>query len=183
MRYTYYIYKIEGIKIGCTTDLEKRMSDQGFTEWEILWQEEGDYDFGWIAGDKELELQEQYRYPVDNNNYQISRINRAKGNPSRFAGKLHTEESKRKTSSALKGRKKPDGHSENVSKGMTGLKKSKQHVSNVRDSLRTTTNQQELDILNDWNSGLNMSQISTKHGVTLGVIRRIRKNGTKYILY
>ena len=183
MRYTYYIYKIEGIKIGCTTDLEKRMSDQGFTEWEILWQEEGDYDFGWIAGDKELELQEQYRYPVDNNNYQISRINRAKGNPSRFAGKLHTEESKRKTSIALKGRKKPEGHGANVSKGLTGLKKSKEHVSNVRDSLRTTTNQQELDILNDWNSGLNMSQISTKHGVTLGVIRRIRKNGTKYILY
>jgi len=159
------------------------MKEQGFTEWEILWQEDGDWDFGWIAGDKEIELQKEYGYEVDKSHYQISRINRAKGNPSRFAGKLHTTESKRKTSSALKGKKKPDGHSENVSKGLTGLKKSKQHVANLSDAHKTTTNQQELEILNDWNKGLNMSQISAKHEVTVGVIRRIRKNGTKYILY
>jgi hypothetical protein len=183
MRYTYYIYHIEGIKIGCTTDLIKRMADQGFTEWEILWQEEGDYDFGWIAGDKEIELQKEYGLPIDNSNYQISRNNRAKGYPSRFAGKSHTKESKRKTSGALKGRKKPEGHGENVSKATKGVSKSKEHVSKVRDSLRTTTDQQELEILNDWNSGMNMSQISAKHGINVGIIRRIRKNGTKYILY
>ena len=77
-RYTYYIYLIQGIKIGCTTDLQKRMADQGFTEWEILWQAEGDYDFGWIAGEKEIELQKLYGYRVDTINYQVSRMNRPK---------------------------------------------------------------------------------------------------------
>lgn len=71
--YTYTIYHIHGIKIGCTTDLIKRMADQGFTEWEILWQQEGDYEFGWTAGDIEKELQKQYGYKVDKNHYQKSR--------------------------------------------------------------------------------------------------------------
>ena len=74
--YTYYIYHIPGIKIGCTTEIEKRMKDQGFTNWEILWQQEGDFDFGWTAGDKEIELQRQYGLPVDKSNYQISRMHR-----------------------------------------------------------------------------------------------------------
>ena len=54
------------------------MKDQGFTNWEILWQEEGDYEFGWIAGEKEIELQKQYGLPIDKANYQISRQNRPK---------------------------------------------------------------------------------------------------------
>lgn len=76
--YTYYIYLIEGVKIGATSDFEKRMSDQGFTEWEILWQAEGDWDFGWVVGEKEQELQKLYKYPVDKSNYQISREHRRK---------------------------------------------------------------------------------------------------------
>ena len=79
MAYTYYIYHIPGEKIGCTTDLVKRMKNQGFTNWEILWQEEGDYEFGWIAGEKEIELQKQYGLPVDTINYQQSRMNRLIG--------------------------------------------------------------------------------------------------------
>lgn len=77
--YTYYIYHIPGVKIGCTTELETRMRNQGFTEWEILWQEDGDWDFGWIAGDKELELQKEYGYRVDTIHYQVSRENRRLG--------------------------------------------------------------------------------------------------------
>ena len=73
--YTYYIYHIAGIKIGCTNRLESRMAEQGFTEWEILWQEDGDWNFGWIAGDKELELQEQYGYEIDKTHYQVIREN------------------------------------------------------------------------------------------------------------
>jgi DNA-binding XRE family transcriptional regulator len=76
--YTYYVYLIPGVKIGCTTDLEKRMNDQGFTEWEILWYADGNYEFGWIAGDKEKELQELYGYRIDATHYQISRMNRFK---------------------------------------------------------------------------------------------------------
>jgi hypothetical protein len=80
MSYTYYIYHIPGIKIGCTTDLTKRMQDQGFTNWEILWQQEGDYEFGWIAGENEIELQKLYDYKVDTVNYQVSRQNRSTWN-------------------------------------------------------------------------------------------------------
>ncbi len=32
----YKIYHVPGVKIGCTCDLERRMSDQGFTNWVIL---------------------------------------------------------------------------------------------------------------------------------------------------
>ena len=74
--YKYTVYHIPGKKIGCTTDFVKRMKDQGFTSWEILWEQDGDYDFGWIAGNKEIELQKQYGYPVDKSHYQISRRNR-----------------------------------------------------------------------------------------------------------
>ena len=72
----YYIYHIAGIKIGCTDDLEKRMSDQGFTEWEILETHED----GWLAGDREQELQKEYGLPVDKVHYMISRQNRPKWN-------------------------------------------------------------------------------------------------------
>lgn len=71
--YTYTVYHIPGIKVGCTADFEKRMKDQGFTNWEILWQQEGDYEFGWVAGDKEIELQTEYGYKRDNKHYQLSR--------------------------------------------------------------------------------------------------------------
>ena len=68
----YFIYHILGIKIGCTNQLEKRMSDQGFTEWEIL-EEHTD---GWLAGDREIELQKEYGYKVDKCHYMISLQNR-----------------------------------------------------------------------------------------------------------
>lgn len=103
MAYTYYIYHIPGEKIGCTTDLAKRMKDQGFTNWEILWQEEGDYEFGWIAGDKEIELQKQYDLPVDTSNYQQSRINRPTWNDD--TRKTFTSETAR--NGGKKGKDKP----------------------------------------------------------------------------
>jgi len=71
----YYIYHIPGKKIGCTSDLEKRMSDQGFTEWEIL----ETYEDGWVAGDRERELQKEYGYPVDAQHYMSVIENRKKG--------------------------------------------------------------------------------------------------------
>ena len=65
---TYYIYHIPGIKIGCTKILKYRMRQQRFTEWEIL---ETHAD-GWLAGDRELELQKEYSLPVDKVHYMIS---------------------------------------------------------------------------------------------------------------
>lgn len=76
--YNYYIYHIEGIKIGLTTNIEHRMEEQGFTNYEILIEEQGDYDYGWIMGDKELELQKEYGYNVDKTHYMVSRNNRHK---------------------------------------------------------------------------------------------------------
>ena len=68
----YYIYHIPEVKIGCTNNLDKRMADQGFTDWEILETHED----GWIAGDREIELQKQYGYPVDKSHYMVSLNNR-----------------------------------------------------------------------------------------------------------
>ena len=69
---TYYIYHIPGIKIGCTKQLAIRMSQQGFTEWEIL----ETHTDGWLAGDREIELQKEYGLPVDTVHYMVSLQNR-----------------------------------------------------------------------------------------------------------
>jgi hypothetical protein len=75
--YTYTVYHIEGIKVGCTTDFTKRMIDQEFSNWEILWQEEGDWDHGQIAGDIEIQYQLQIFGKRDNPlHFQVSRQNR-----------------------------------------------------------------------------------------------------------
>jgi len=63
--YMYYIYHIPGIKIGCTIDYPYRCIKQNYTEYELL----ETYEDGWIAGDREIELQKQYGYPVDRQHY------------------------------------------------------------------------------------------------------------------
>ena len=57
----YYIYHIEDIKIGCTTQPIKRTKEQGFLEYNILETHTDIY----IASDREIELQKQYGLPVD----------------------------------------------------------------------------------------------------------------------
>tara|TARA_R110000744_G_C19069318_1_gene529954 strand:- start:41 stop:535 length:495 start_codon:yes stop_codon:yes gene_type:complete len=69
---TYYIYHIAGIKIGCTSDLLKRMSDQGFTEWEILEEHSDIYE----VSDREIQIQKDYSLPVDKVPYWKSVQNR-----------------------------------------------------------------------------------------------------------
>ena len=58
---TYYIYHIAGIKIGVTNNIERRMSEQGFTDWDIL-EEHTDIN---LVSIREKELQKEYGYPVD----------------------------------------------------------------------------------------------------------------------
>jgi len=80
-KYNYVVYHIPGIKVGCTADFDKRMSVQGFSNWQILWQEEGDYEYGWVAGDKEIEFQLEIFGKRDNaNHFQNARNNRPKFN-------------------------------------------------------------------------------------------------------
>ena len=52
------------------------MKMQGFTNWEIL-EEHTD---GWLAGDREIELQKEYGYRVDSCNYMITVRNGRIGN-------------------------------------------------------------------------------------------------------
>jgi hypothetical protein len=54
----YYIYHIPGVKIGCTSNLKKRIQSQGFTEYEVL-ETHTDID---IASNREIELQNEYGY-------------------------------------------------------------------------------------------------------------------------
>ena len=70
----YYIYHIPGHKIGCTSDLQKRMQDQGFTTWEILEVHTDIYE----ASNREIELQKEYGLPVDAVQYWQSVKNRRK---------------------------------------------------------------------------------------------------------
>ena len=57
----YYIYHIAGIKIGCTNNLERRIREQGFNEYELLEQHADKF----IASNREKELQKQYGYRLD----------------------------------------------------------------------------------------------------------------------
>ena len=70
----YVIYHIPGIKIGCTSDLARRMFQQGFTEWEILEEHTDIY----VASNREIELQKEYGLPVDTIPYWQSILNRPK---------------------------------------------------------------------------------------------------------
>lgn len=71
----HYIYHIPGKKIGCTTEYPQRCIEQNFDNYELLETHED----GWIAGDREQELQKQYGYPVDKTHYMVILQNRQKG--------------------------------------------------------------------------------------------------------
>jgi len=72
----YYIYHIKGVKIGCSTQPKERVQKQGHTFFEIL---EIHTDIH-IASQRELELQKEYGYHVDDVSYHISYKNRHKWN-------------------------------------------------------------------------------------------------------
>lgn len=57
----YYIYHIEGIKIGCTNNPKRRIKKQGYTEYTIL----EEHDDIITASIREKELQKEYGYEID----------------------------------------------------------------------------------------------------------------------
>ena len=61
----YYIYHIPGKKVGCTKNPNNRLRQQNATTYEIL---ETHSDIH-IASKREIELQKQYGYKVDNCTY------------------------------------------------------------------------------------------------------------------
>lgn len=64
----YYIYHIPGVKIGCSQNIKKRINQQKFSHYEIL---EEHYDV-FEASNREIQLQKQYGYKVDNIPYWMS---------------------------------------------------------------------------------------------------------------
>jgi len=68
----YYIYEVPGVKIGCTSEPEKRMKDQGFTNWLIL-EEHSDMK---TASNRERELQKEKGYKLDQGVYSAAVNNR-----------------------------------------------------------------------------------------------------------
>lgn len=57
----YYIYHIPGVKIGCTNNLERRIREQKFTDYELIEQHSDKF----IASNREKELQKKYGYRLD----------------------------------------------------------------------------------------------------------------------
>jgi hypothetical protein len=72
----FYIYHIEGVKIGCSVNADIRVKEQGYNEYEILETHNDIYK----ASDREIELQKQYGYAVDKIPYYVSiqHFNKAK---------------------------------------------------------------------------------------------------------
>jgi hypothetical protein len=58
----YYIYHIDGVKIGCSTNAERRVKSQGYSNFEIL---ETHTDIN-LAAKREIELQKEYGYVESN---------------------------------------------------------------------------------------------------------------------
>jgi len=61
----YYIYHIDGVKIGCTKQLNRRMRLQHQTKYSVLEVHTDIY----LASDREQELQKQFGYRVDRQPY------------------------------------------------------------------------------------------------------------------
>jgi len=70
----YYIYYIEGIKIGCSKNPIRRVKQQGYTEFIIL---ETHTDIQ-VASERERSLQKEYGLKMDNCVYKTSVNNRRK---------------------------------------------------------------------------------------------------------
>jgi len=91
IKFMYYIYHIPGIKIGCTTKHpEKRVKEQGYIDYEVL-EEHTDL---YIASNREIELQKQYNYPVDNTPFYKTYELTLSGKTSKggkVSGRMHVE--------------------------------------------------------------------------------------------
>ena len=57
----YYIYHVPGVKIGVSSEPEKRVADQGYSEFEIL----EEYDCIYEVSEREISLQKEWGYRVD----------------------------------------------------------------------------------------------------------------------
>ena len=140
----FYIYHVPGIKIGVTTNVPKRMKQQGFTEWEHLETHTCVYE----VSDREQELQRQYGYRVDTTPYHVTylmgknnkgtvpsedvitrRTSHLTGND-HAKGFVHTKEAKESISKAVLNR--PEIECPKCKKIMRGNSKFRQHYDSIK---------------------------------------------------
>ena len=103
----YYIYYLPNYvhldghigKIGCTKNYPIRPQAQS-NVYELLETHED----GWLAGDRELELQREYGLPIDTVHYMIASLESIR----RKTGVPRSNETKSKISNTLSGRTVPD---------------------------------------------------------------------------
>ena len=159
----YYIYHIEGIKIGVTTDVPRRMKEQGFTEWEHLETHTCVYE----VSDREQELQRQYGLPVDTIPYWQA---------ARNEGIPMTEEIKQILSEFNTGKILSEEHKRNISKGNKGNVVSKETKRKLSEACSTTTLELDVLVIQDRLSGMSQCKLAAKHNITRSIVRRIIRN-------
>jgi hypothetical protein len=101
----YYIYHIPGVKIGCSTNPNRRVSEQGFSNFEIL-EKHNDID---IASQREVYLQKQYGYneKFTTLDYKHQILNWQRKSIEVRTGTQHSSETKEKMSKARMGKESP----------------------------------------------------------------------------
>ena len=142
----YYIYHIPGVKIGCTSQLEIRMKQQEFGSWEVL----ETHTDGWLAGNREIELQKEYGLPVDKIHYMIARQHMQKAQ--RIANNGWQTGDQAARGRRNKGRKRPDLAKNNI---LLKSKLTQKQVENIRSSNDSRAN------------------LAKKYNVSIGTIRNI----------
>ena len=128
----YYIYHIEGIKIGVTTDVPRRMKEQGFTEWEHLETHTCVYE----VSDREQELQRQYGLPVDLVPYHVVYLmtqnsERNDKISETQTGRIMSDETKAKMSVAKKGKTRTEETKTRISESRIGIARSAETCANI----------------------------------------------------
>jgi hypothetical protein len=80
----YYIYHIPSVKIGVSKTPEKRVTEQGYSDFEILEMHTDIYE----VSKREKELQKEYGYRIDGPHYWQAIERRLENSKSRSAAKV-----------------------------------------------------------------------------------------------
>ena len=153
----YTIYHIPGEKIGCSSEPENRVQDQGFTDYEVLEVHTDIY----IASDREIELQKQYGYKVDKVPYWQSVENRH----------AWTDEDRLKAKISLES----NGWQNTIRASHAAAKNRKRLTYEIAQQIR-----QEgwVSKKNQYQDGPSLKDIAEKYNTTTTVVKGILQNKT-----
>jgi hypothetical protein len=167
----YYIYHIEGKKIGCTKRLEQRVREQGYDTYTIL----EEHDDIVTAGIRETELQIQYGYGRDSNvmYHQVDLVSNGKrvGNVwGKIQGRKNVENGEWKKVCVLGGktqgtRNVESGHIQNIQKIGSKIGNNKENRLKASISQKKTIKEK----------GLNIGEKNPRAKLTLDKVNQIRE--------